>query len=380
MKKQLNKNMKKLFIILCLALIQQASFGQYTFSDTKVNPCTEVEDQEKTGTCWSFATISFLESELLRMGKPKYDLSEMYGVRAIYLDKAENYLFRQGKANFSQGSLSHDVIRAYKMVGVVPETAYPGYGKGRSSHSHGALEKELKMYLDGLIKTRTIPENWRDKVNEILDTHLGELPDSFNYDGRSYTPESFSAGLGINPDDYVTLTSFTHHPFYSKFILEIPDNYSNGFYYNVMLDELVSVTNNAINNGFTVAWDADVSEPFFLHGEGFAIVPKKKEQMDEEFKEDLYQKKFYEEKIIDQDFRQSAFESYSTTDDHLMHIVGFGTNDKGEVFYKTKNSWGTNSNYAGFVYVSPSYFKLKTIAVMVHKDAIPGDVKAKLGL
>ncbi len=371
--------MKKLFIIFSLTLVQQVVFGQVAFTDMKVNPSTAVEDQEKTGTCWSFATISFLESELLRMGKPEFDLSEMYSVRAIYLDKASNYLLRQGKANFSQGSLSHDVIHAYQMVGVVPESAYTGYGEGRTSHNHGALERELKVYLDGLIKSRKVPENWRDKANEILDTHLGELPASFDYEGKNYTPKTFTASLGINPDDYVTLTSFTHHPYYASFILEIPDNYSNGTYYNLPLEELVSVTDNAINKGYTVAWDADVSEAYFNHKIGLAMMPVDSAQWDEVVSGSIGLSKV-EEKEVTAGFRQMEFENYNTTDDHLMHIVGVSTDDTGVKFYKTKNSWGESNKYGGYVYVSPGYFQLKTIAIMVHKNAIPGEIKAKLGL
>lgn len=372
--------MKKLFFILCFALVQQLAFGQYTFTDVKANQCTEVKDQEKTGTCWSFATLSFFESELLRKGKPAYDLSEMYIVRAIYLDKAQNYLFRQGKANFSQGSLSHDVIRGYEMVGVVPESAYPGYGSGRTSHNHSALEKELRTYLNNLIKNRPVPENWQEKANEILDRHLGVLPNRFNYEGRSYTSESFSQMIGINPDDYVTLTSFTHHPFYGQFILEIPDNYSNELYYNIPLEELVRVTDNAINEGYTVAWDADVSEKSFQFGIGLANFPKSQITADSILKQHLEHNIFPEEISVDQEFRQREFENLNTTDDHLMHIVGFSKNIHDQVLYKTKNSWGAKGPYDGYIYVSPAYFKLKTIAIMVHKDAIPADIKAKLNL
>ncbi|KAA3630788.1 MAG: aminopeptidase, partial [Bacteroidetes bacterium] len=307
--------MKKLFIILSLVLIQQAAFGQFTFQDTKTNQCTEVKDQERTGTCWSFSTVSFLESELLRMGKSSLNLSEMYGVRAIYMDKAQNFLFRQGKANFSQGSLSHDVIRSYKMVGVVPETAYPGFGEGRTSHNHGALERELRNYLKGLISKRTVPEDWRDNVNAILDKHLGKLPETFDYEGKRYTAETFTQTLGLNPDDYVTLTSFTHHPFYSKFILEIPDNYSNGLYYNITLDELVTVTDYAINEGHTVVWDADVSEKFFSHKIGVAVAPA-----DTSVWKDIEMASPVEEMDVDQAYRQQEFENFNTTDDHLMHI------------------------------------------------------------
>lgn len=372
--------MKKLFIILILAMMQQVSFSQYIFTNTKDNQCTEVKSQDKTGTCWSYSTISFLESELIRMGKPKLDLSEMYIVRAIYVDKAQNYLLRQGKANFGQGSLSHDVMRAYKMVGAVPESAYSGLTEARIQHNHSRLERDLKTYLDGLITKGEVPEDWRDKVNEMLDENLGPVPSSFEYAGKTLTAETFTKTLGLNPDNYITLTSFTHHPFYSSFILEIPDNYSNGFYYNVPLDDLVRVTDNAINTGNTVAWDADVSEPFFMFKPGIAFVPKDSIAMDSIFKETIESGRFYEEVSVDQELRQQEFENFHTTDDHLMHIVGTSKNNEGKTFYRTKNSWGTSNFYEGFVYVSPAYFRLKTIAIMVHKDAIPADLKTKLGL
>lgn len=367
--------MKKLFIILILAMMQQVSFSQYIFTDTKDNQCTEVKSQDKTGTCWSYSTISFLESELIRMGKPKLDLSEMYIVRAIYVDKAQNYLLRQGKANFGQGSLSHDVMRAYKMVGAVPESAYSGLTEARIQHNHSRLERDLKTYLDGLITKGEVPEDWRDKVNEMLDENLGPVPSSFEYAGKTLTAETFTKTLGLNPDNYITLTSFTHHPFYSKFILEIPDNYSNGFYYNVPLDDLVRVTDNAINTGNTVAWDADVSERFFSFKLGVAALPA-----DTAAWNDLEKASPSKELEIDQTYRQHEFENFNTTDDHLMHIVGLATDQTGKTYYKTKNSWGAANMYKGFLYVSPAYFRSKTIAVMVHKDAIPADLKTKLGL
>lgn len=372
--------MNKLILLLSFLLIQNFAFGQQNFTPIKDNSCTSVKSQDKTGTCWSFSTVSFLESELIRMGKASTDLSEMYAVRAIYMDKAQNFLFRQGKANFSQGSLSHDVIRAYDMVGILPESAYSGLVGDKEKHNHGRLETALKTYLKGLITKRSVPEDWRDRVNEILDEHLGAVPESFTHEGRTYTPETFTESLGLKTSDYVTLTSFTHHPFYSNFILEIPDNYSNGDYYNLPLEELVRATDNAVTEGYTVVWDGDVSEPFFLHNGGIAFSPKGDVKMDEATKNAIDSGKILEEVEVDQELRQKGFESFNTTDDHLMHIVGIAKDDKGNIFYKTKNSWGDSNLHKGYLYMSAAYFQLKTVAVMVHKDAIPADIRAKLGL
>jgi bleomycin hydrolase len=369
--------MKKLFIILSFLLVQNFAFSQYTYTTTIDNQCTEVKSQDKTGTCWNFSTTSFLESELIRMGKPTYNLSEMYGVRAIYMDKAQNFLFRQGKANFSQGALSHDVFNAYKMVGAVPESAYTGLVEGRDIHNHSKMERELKTYLKGLISKRDIPSDWRDKVNEIMDANLGKLPETFEFDGKNYTSETFTNKLGINPDDYVTLTSFTHHPFYSKFILEIPDNYSNGTFYNLPLDEMVEATDNAIKNGYTVVWDGDVSEKYFSQKIGTAIVPEDTAAWSIDKLGTAGPSKEME---IDQEFRQQEFENFNTTDDHLMHIVGLAKDQTGTMYYRTKNSWGASSIMGGYVNISPSFFRLKTVSVLMHKDAVPTHLKVRLGM
>lgn len=345
----------------------------YDFTIQKKIECTPVKSQGKTGTCWSFSTVSFLESELIRTGKGQYDLSEMSIVRNIYKDKAMNYVLRQGKAQFSQGSLNHDVIKAFKRGGILPEEVYSGKLEGETAHNHSELAKGLEGYLDGILKSKSLSTKWMTGFEGILDAYLGKAPDQFEYGGKKYTNESFKEELGLNPDDYVEITSYTHHPFYETFVLEIPDNYSNGSYYNVPLSDLQSIVDNALENGYSVAWDGDVSEKGFLAKEGLAIVPL------DEGSEDSYASPSKEKNITQED-RQSTFLSYSTTDDHLMHLTGTATDQNGTKYYLTKNSWGEISDYKGFLYMSESYFRLKTVGVLVHKDALSDDMKKKLML
>ncbi|MCP3930995.1 MAG: aminopeptidase [Bacteroidetes bacterium] len=360
-----------IFACSCLLFFSEIT-AQYDFTMVKDIECTSVKNQQRTGTCWSFATVSFLESELLRMGKENYDLSEMYIVRNIYRDKARNYILRQGKANFSQGSLAHDMIRAFKHHGIVPETVYSGKYK-TDTHDHGEMESALKGLLDGVLKRKRLSQKWSLAFEGVLDAYLGEVPESFSHKGKSFTSESFAKTLGLNPDDYISITSYLHHPFYDNFILEIPDNYSNGGFYNLPIDEFQAVVDNAVNKGFTIAWDGDVSEKTFNHGKGMAILPEKADR------DDLY-KNPGKEIEISQTLRQETFESYATTDDHLMHLTGIAKDKDGTKYYLIKNSWGDSSKLKGFLYMSSAYFRLKTLFVMVHKDAVPKDIAAKLKL
>jgi bleomycin hydrolase len=364
--------MKHFLLLIALCWAGQLA-AQYKFTVKDELQCTEIKNQQRTGTCWSFSTVSFLEAELIRMGKTPYDLSEMYIVRNIYKDKARNYVLRQGKANFSQGSLNHDVIRALSFGGIIPESIYSGKLDGESMHDHSEMERALKGMLDGILKGKRLSNKWMGAFECILDTYMGSVPERFTFEGKSYTPESFTESLGINPADYVTLTSFSHHPFYESFILEIPDNYSNGSYFNIPLDELQAIADYALSNGYTVAWDGDVGEKGFSAGKGIAVIPA------DESKEDLFDQPIEEAKV-DQQMRQEAFESYATTDDHLMHLTGTAVDQKGTKYYITKNSWGEISPYKGFLYMSSSYFRMKTVGIMVHKDAIPKDIAEKLSL
>ncbi len=360
-----------LLYCLFLLLIVQTLNAQYVFKIDEKVACTDIKSQDRTGTCWSFSTVSFLESELMRMGKPKMDLSEMFLVKTIYQDKARNYVLRQGKANFSQGGLSHDVMRAFKMGGIVPESVFSGKLDGSAIHDHSEMESAMKGMLDGLVGRKKVSNKWPEALDCILESYMGDAPNSFTYNGKEYTPQSFAKSLGINADDYVTLTSFSHHPFYEQFILEIPDNYSNGSYYNLPLDELQAIVDHALENGYTVAWDGDVGESGFSAGKGLAVVA------DAGFDGDVFANPIDEMKV-NQANRQEQFESYATTDDHLMHLTGIAHDQKGNKYYITKNSWGEISPYKGFLYMSSSYFRLKTVGIMVHKDAIPKDIAKKI--
>ena len=312
--------------------------AQYTFSEVDKIDCTEVKSQDRTGTCWSFATASFLESELMRMGKGQHDLSEMFVVKNVYKDKALNYVLRQGKANFSQGSLSHDLMRVAAAKGLMPESVFNGRLEGEKKHDHSEMEAVLKGMLDGVLKQKRPSSKWKNAFDQVIDVYVGDDPQQFTYEGKSYTPKSFAKSLGLDASDYVSITSYTHHDFYKQFILEIPDNYSNGAFYNLPIDELQSVIDNAIDNGFSVAWDGDVSEKGFSAREGIAVMPV------DEKREDIFEKPG-KEISVNQALRQETFEDFSTTDDHLMHLVGTSKDQKGTKYYTIKNSWGEISDY-----------------------------------
>jgi bleomycin hydrolase len=242
---------------------------------TKNNPYSPVKDQANTGTCWSFSTVSMIESACLHEGQPVLDLSEMFTVRNIYLEKADNYIHRQGFTRFDEGGLGHDVLHAVTIYGIVPETVYSGLTEGHISHNHAEMVIELKAYLDSILKVqKPIPANWREGFTAIMDKHLGAPPATFSYQGHSYTPKTFAKEVvKFNADEYVSFTSFTHHPFYSSFVLDVPDNVSNGAYYNIPLNELISIARNTVEKGYTVLWDADVSNRGFLVGKGYAVRP-----------------------------------------------------------------------------------------------------------
>lgn len=366
--------MKKTIFLLIALLGSFGAQAQYQFTLTSDCNCTSIKNQQNTGTCWSYATSSFLESELIRMGKKEeYDLSEMFFVRQIYLDKAQNYVYRQGKAQFGQGGLSHDVIKAFVEAGAVPESVYSGKLPGDYMHDHSEMEVALKGMLDVITQQKKPSNKWVASVAGILDAYMGEAPTKFTVNGKEYTPMTYSAILGINPGDYISFTSYTHHPFDKEMILEIPDNWSNGSYYNVPFEDLVSITKHAISKGYSVAWDGDVSEKGFAASKGVAVLPLN------EKREDLFTKPD-EELAVTQALRQETFMNYSSTDDHLMHITGTAKDQKGATYFYVKNSWGEISPYSGYVYMSEPYFKLKTVGIMVHKDAVPMEIRKRLGI
>jgi bleomycin hydrolase len=366
--------MKKAIIIICCTLASTWAMAQYQFTLTSDCNCTSIKNQQNTGTCWSFATSSFLESELIRMGKKEeFDLSEMYFVRQIFMDKAQNYVYRQGKAQFGQGGLSHDVTRAFMEAGAVPESVYSGKLPGEYMHDHSEMEVALKGMLDVITQQKKPTSKWMASVSGILDAYMGRVPEKFTVNGKEYTPQTYATTLGINPADYVSFTSYTHHPFDQQMVLEIPDNWANGTYYNVPFTDLVAISKNAISKGYSVAWDGDVSEKGFSASKGVAVLPY------DEKREDLFTKPS-EEVAVTQEMRQTTFTNYSTTDDHLMHITGTAKDQSGTNYFYVKNSWGEISPYSGYVYMSEPYFRLKTVGIMVHKDAVPAEIRKRLGI
>ncbi|WP_102406639.1 aminopeptidase C [Parabacteroides bouchesdurhonensis] len=374
----------------------QETQGDYVFTPVKELKITSVKNQNRTGTCWCFSTLGFLESELLRMGKGEYDLSEMYIVNHSYKDKADKYVRLHGKLNFAQGGSFYDVLYAWKNYGVVPEEVMTGLQYGEDMHAHSEMEQVATAYLSTLIKNPNgkLSTAWKKGFDGIIDAYLGELPETFTYKGKDYTPMSFAKELGLNPDDYVSLTSYTHHPFYTTFPIEVEDNWRWSDSYNLPIDELMQVFDNAINTGYTIAWGSDVSEKGFTRN-GIAVVPDiesmersgsdqdhwlglSKKEKDEEIKKML--NKPCKELDITQDMRQIAYDNYQTTDDHGMQIYGIAKDQNGKKFYMVKNSWGTDNNYKGVWYASEAFVKYKTMNIIVHKDAIPNAIKAKLGI
>ncbi len=353
----------------------------YKFTELARVPTTPVKNQQHTGTCWCFATTSFVETELLRMGKPELDLSEMFTVRQAYLKKADRYVRYHGMANFGPGGQAHDVMNVIREYGFVPESVYEGKNYGSAEHNHGELGAVLQGMLDGVVKGRrgTLTPAWPKAFEAVLDTYLGPYPASFTYDGVEYTPKSFAESTEFNPDDYVEITSYSHYPFYQMVNLEVPDNWSDDLYLNLPMDDMMAVINNALMNGYSVAWDGDVSEGTFSHKDGLAILPVKAwEDKSEQEKENTY-KTPEPEQTVTQEMREKTFDNYATTDDHLMHLVGIVQDQKGTRYYITKNSWGTESNkMGGFLNMSDPYVRLKTIAIMVHRDAIPEEIMNKL--
>lgn len=373
--------MRNLFFFFGIIFIPFAVSAQdaYQFTEAIDLEATPVISQGRTGTCWSFSTSSFLESEIIRLTGKQIDLSEMYTVRNTYPKKAENFVMRQGKAQFSEGGLAHDVLNSVRTYGLVPQEAFSGLFASEESHNHA----ELVAVLEAMVKTyvdkpgKKLSKNWSKAIEAILDVYLGKNVSSFTFEGKQYTPASFREMTKINSEDYITTTSFSHAPFYSEFILNIPDNWSNGKMYNLPLDEMMLVIDNALQKGFSVDLDCDVSERTFSSKEGVAVIPKDSENNIKALQG------VYPEMNITQQYRQDEFESFATTDDHLMHITGMLHDQNGTKYYKVKNSWGTdetrNAN-GGYVYFSEAYMRLKTISVMVHKDALPKATANKLEL
>lgn len=344
----------------------------FEFSNEIMLDHSEIKNQEMTGTCWSYSTTSFIESEYQRISGERIDISEMFFVRKMYEQKAQNYVLRQGAAQFSQGGLNHDVLWALQEFGAAPETEYSGNNTNLDYHNHSEMEAVLGASLKAIVSNPngSLTTSWKPAINGILDAYMGSAPESFEFEGKEYDAQSFGEMLGINAEDYRSFTSFSHHPFGASFILEIPDNWRNGSFMNVELDELMSIIDKSLESGYTLAWDADVSEKMWSTKNGMAIWPSESyREMDQDTRDKLFSEPL-EEANVTQTMRQEAFENYETTDDHLMHIVGIGHDQFGNKYYVVKNSWGEKRGIDGYIYVSEGYMRMKTISVTVHKDAL----------
>lgn len=366
----------------------------YQFTEVKNIDNTSVKDQNRSGTCWSFSGMSFLESELLRMGKGEYNLSEMYPVYKCYLLKGDKYVRLHGKTELATGGASNDVIDVLKQFGAVPEEAFPGLNYGADAHDHSELDAVLTNFLKGVVSGKKITTAWPTAYKAILNSYLGAEPENFTYKGVVYTPRTFANSLGLNPDDYIKFTSYTHHPFYTMYEMDVPDNWNHGMVYNVPLDEFQQIVEHAVNNGYSLVWGGDVSDQGFSWKKGVAIVPEtettdlsgtdrdKWETLSQaEKRKSAYSfERIVPEKKITQEERQKNYDNWSATDDHGMHLVGIAKDQNGNVYYKIKNSWNTDNPYKGYLYMSVPFFRANTLDIMLHKDAVPAAIKAKLGL
>ena len=369
----------------------------FKFETVKELPVTSVKDQASSGTCWCFSGISFLESEILRVNSKidDIDLSEMFVVYNSYADRAVKYLRLDGHLTFGQGSSFGDVLYTIKDHGIVPQDVMTGLNYGTERNQHAELSAGLRGYIDAIAKVpnKTLSTAWLNGYKGILNAYLGEAPEQFTWNGKSYTPQEYFKSLKIDLNDYVDITSWTHLSYYEEHPVEVCDNWRWEQAYNLPLDEMVAVIDNAIENGYTVAWAADVSEMGFTRN-GIAINPdpevldKAKKAGSDEAKwlgmgagaRKFDPKAPVKEMEVTPELRQKGYDDKSTTDDHGMHIYGIAKDQNGTKYYLVKNSWGTNSKYSGIWYVSESYVRYKTMDIMVHKDAIPKDIKKKLNL
>ena len=398
--------MKKLLTAAALGLFCVSGMAQeankeegFVFTTVKANPVTSVKNQNRAGTCWCYSTLGFIESELLRMGKGEYDLSEMYIVHNTYLDRADRAVRTHGDVSFSQGGSFYDVLYGMKAFGLVPEAEMrPGvmYGDTLSVHNELTAVSDAVVAAIAKGKLRSLQKDdnnqmlWKKAITAIHDIYLGERPEKFTYNGKEYTPKSFYESLGLNPDDYVSLTSYTHHPFYSSFVLEIQDNWRWAQSYNLPIDELMEVFDYAVMNGYTVAWGSDVSENGFTRN-GVAVLPDDEKALELSGSDMAHWLKLKPEekqlntkpqpqKWVTQEERQVAYDNFETTDDHGMQIYGIAKDQLGNEYYMVKNSWGTNSKYKGHWYASKAFVRYKTMNIVVHKNSIPKAIAKKLGI
>ena len=344
---------------------------------------TPVKNQGSSGTCWSYSANSFLESEMIRMGKQPVEISQIYTARNAYIEKGKNYVRMHGAITLGDGGALHDVINMYAKYGALPQSEYTGLNYGTANNKFAEMQAMAQGMLEAVVKNPNgeLTPNWEKAYTAVLDSYLGQVPESFTYKGKKYTPQTFAKEVvGINPAEYIEISSFKDYPYYSKFVLMVPDNWSLDQVYNVKMNELTDVIDTALKNGYTVGWAGDVSEKGFSWKNGVAFIPNKNyNEMSQEEKESLFQGPKQELEITE-DMRQAAFDNYQTQDDHGMHIVGISKDQNGKEYYIIKNSWGASNDYKGYMYMSKNFVKFKTTAILLNKGGLSKDMTKKLGL
>ena len=368
------------------------------FTIVKENPITSVKDQNRSGTCWAYSTLSYFESEILKSTGKTYDLCESFVANKDYMDRAVQVVRYHGDMQFAQGGSAYDVYYVLKNYGICPEDAmpFPGSLYGDSLNNFNEFFSLLEPYVDGIAtsKASKISNQWKVGFQGILDAYLGECPENFTYEGKNYTPKSFMSSLGLNMDDYVTITSYTHHPFYSQFVVEVQDNWRNPASYNLPMDEMMQIIDNAVMNGYTVAWGGDVSEPGFTRdGLAYMIDGKKMQSLQgSDMARWLGLSAAKRRNLIDslgcnvpevqatQEMRQERFDNWELTDDHGMLIYGIAKDQNGKEYYMVKNSWGETGKYKGTWYMTKTFIAANTMDYMVNKNAIPANIRKKMGI
>ena len=354
----------------------------FKFTIIKENGATSVKDQGSSGTCWSYSGNSFLESEMIRMGKQPLDLAEIFTARMSYHDKAKLYVLNNGTGiTWGEGGALHDVINMFRKYGIVPQETYTGLVNGQTRNNFAEMSEVIKEMLNVYAKnpSKKLSANWLDNIDSMLDAYLGKIPETFTYNNKKYTPKTFAKEVvGINPDDYVEISSYKDYPYYKPFVLPVPDNWSHDRVWNVPMEELTTIIDYAIKNGYTVGWATDVSEPYFSYKNGIAYVPNiNLNNIDAETKANLFNGP-KPDKVITEDMRQDALNNLTTTDDHGMQITGLAKDQTGKEYYIVKNSWGSTNDYKGYLYATKPYVQFKSTAILVHKDGIPKDILKKL--
>lgn len=359
----------------------QSENADFRFTIIKENGVTPVKDQGSSGTCWSYSGNSFIESEMIRMGKKPVDIAEIFTARNVYKDKAKLYVLNSGGISWGEGGALHDVMNMYRKYGAVPQEAYTGLLHGSTRNNFSEMSEVLKSVLDAYVKNpgKKLSPTWLSNVDMILDSYLGKVPETFTYNGKKYTPKSFANEvIGINPDDYVELTSYKDYDYYKPFVVPVPDNWSHDRLWNVPMEDLTTIIDYAVKNGYTVGWATDVSEPYFSYKNGVAYVPDiDLNNINAATKAELFKGPKPDKKITE-DMRQEAINNLTTTDDHGMQITGLAKDQTGKEYYIVKNSWGTSNDYEGYLYVTKPFVQFKSTAILVHKDGIPKDILKKL--